>query len=80
MDFEWALKKIKEKVKVQRKGWNGKGMYVELDEVHTHNKNHDFAIIEPMILIKNVKNTFNSWVPSVSDLFADDWQEYKEVK
>jgi Protein of unknown function (DUF2829). len=70
MNFGQALKKLKEGKKVARNGWNGKGMYIQL------HKGTDFehAIIEPFLVIKNVKNSFNTWVPSISDLLAEDWE------
>jgi len=70
MNFGQALEKLKEGKKVARNGWNGKGMYIQL------HKGTDFehAIIEPFLVIKNVKNSFNTWVPSISDLLAEDWK------
>lgn len=68
--FEWALMHLKNGAKVQRKGWNGKGMYIE----YFRGCDHEFSVIEPCLLIKNVKNSFNTWVPSISDLFAEDWE------
>jgi hypothetical protein len=67
--FDIALSILKEGEKVARKGWNGKDMYIQL------NKGTDFehSIIEPFLVIKNVKNSFNTWVPSISDLVAEDW-------
>lgn len=70
LDFGEALLHLKGGNKVARKGWNGKGMYIE----YCKGKDHDFSIIEPFLLIKNVKNSFNTWVPSVSDLMAEDWE------
>lgn len=68
-NFGEAIKYLKRGIKVARKGWNGKGMYIEC----CNGKDHDFSIIEPFLLIKNVKNSFNTWVPSISDLLAEDW-------
>ncbi|MCC0640207.1 MULTISPECIES: MW1434 family type I TA system toxin [unclassified Clostridioides] len=28
----------------------------------------------PFFVIKNTLNSFNTWVPSVSDIFAEDWE------
>ncbi len=68
-NFGEAIKYLKRGIKVARKGWNGKGMYIQYCE----GKDHEFSIIEPFLLIKNVKNSFNTWVPSISDLLAEDW-------
>jgi len=70
LTFGEAIEALKSGYKVCRKGWNGKGMYIE----YCKDKDHDFSIIEPFLLIKNVKNSFNTWVPSISDLMAEDWE------
>lgn len=69
MDFGMALVHLKHGDKVAREGWNGKGMYIQ----YVIGKDHEHAVIEPFLVIKNVKNSFNTWVPSISDLLAEDW-------
>lgn len=69
MTFGEALEALKTGKKVARQGWNGKGMYIE----YVIGKDHSFSIIEPFLVIKNVKNSFNTWVPSISDLLSEDW-------
>lgn len=66
--FEWALMHLKNGAKIQRKGWNGKGMYVEMHD------NRKITLMEPYLTIKNVRGSFNTWVPSIADLFAEDWE------
>ena len=68
--FGEAIKYLKRGLRVARKGWNGKGMWIEYCE----GKNHSFSVIESFLLIKNIKNSFNTWVPSISDLLAEDWE------
>lgn len=68
-DFGVALEYIKNGIKVCRKGWNGKGLYVKLEK----GGDYEFSEILPYFVIKNTSNSFNTWVPSVSDLMADDW-------
>lgn len=70
LNFGDALNVLKAGGKVARKGWNGKGMYVKLDK----GGDYEFSEINPFFIIKNVKNSFNTWVPSVSDLLAEDWE------
>lgn len=72
-NFSRALRILKEGKKVAREGWNGKGMYIQ----YVLGKDHEHAIIEPFLVIKNVKNSFNTWVPSISDLLAEDWSVVK---
>lgn len=75
-DFGVALKYLENGHKLTREGWNGKGLYVELEK----GGDYKFSEILPYFVIKNAKNSFNTWVPSVSDLLAKDWQLVKENK
>lgn len=70
MNFGQVLELLKQGKKVARQGWNGKGMYVELNK----GGDYKFSEIHPFIVIKNVNNSFNTWVPSISDLLAEDWE------
>lgn len=76
--FSWALMRLKEGAKIQRKGWNGKGMWIAVYEQPPHIpvtvSGYDGNIDVPMLFIKTVKGTLNTWVPSISDLFAEDWE------
>ena len=65
VDFGSAVYALKQGKKVARSGWNGKGMYIRY--VPTTNS------LNEHLEIKNVKDTFNTWVPSISDLLAEDW-------
>jgi hypothetical protein len=69
MSFEEALTKIKQLERVARKGWNGKGMFVVFRHATSDCNQH--------LVIRNVKGTYDTWVPSVSDLFAEDWEVIK---
>lgn len=69
MNFGQALELLKEGKKVARAGWNGKGLYVSF----VKGKDHEHAIIEPFFVINNKLNSFNTWVPSISDVLAEDW-------
>jgi uncharacterized protein (UPF0333 family) len=60
---------LKANHKIAREGWNGRDMYIKLVEGH----DFEFSELCPYFVIKNVKNSFNTWVPSISDLLADDW-------
>lgn len=66
--FSWALKQLRSGLKVQRKGWNGKGMYIELQ---IPNKNSKMTL--PYIFMKTVDNNFVPWLASQTDILADDW-------
>lgn len=68
-DFSEAIKYLKRGFKVCRKGWNGKGLYIEIEK----GGDYKFSELNPFLVIKNNLNSFNTWVPSISDLMADDW-------
>jgi len=70
MNFGQAIEALKDGKKVARKGWNGKGMYIQLNK----GGDYEFSEILPFFVIKNVLNSFNTWVPSVPDILAEDWE------
>jgi hypothetical protein len=70
-DFSWALKQLRRQIKVQRSGWNGKGMYVGL-----HNPSGRMTI--PYFFICTVDGELVPWLPSQTDLLATDWSLYVE--
>lgn len=83
-NFSVALNHIKAGERVQRSGWNGKGMFVFLVPGST------FTVNRPPLLgiypegttinynghidIKSVDGRITPWVASQTDLLADDWQ------
>ena len=76
MDFGSALEALKRGDKVARAGWNGRGMWVTMATTsgdYCFDTNECFQL-EPFFIIQNVKGTHNTWVPSVSDLLAEDWE------
>ncbi len=71
--FSWALLRLKEGGKMQRNGWNGKGMYIELQKPDKHSK-----MTLPYIFMKTADNNLVPWLASQTDLLADDWVGYVE--
>lgn len=69
MDFGQALTELQRGKKLSRAGWDSKGSYVQLDK----GRDYAFSEILPFFVIKNTSNSFNTWLPSVPDLLADDW-------
>lgn len=70
MTFSQALDKLKQNIKIQRSGWNGKGMWLALQIPDTHSKmNH------PYICMSDVNGKLFPWNPNNLDLLAEDWQE-----
>lgn len=74
--FGHAVELMKLGFKMARKGWNGKGMYITL--VSGDNwamDKHENTICEKCcwLGVKTVDNQFMPWVPSQSDVLAEDW-------
>lgn len=77
--FGHAVELMKSGFKVARKGWNGKGMYIE----YVDHKEWNSSSLErpwtadleprPWLGIKTVDDQFMPWVPSQSDVLAEDW-------
>lgn len=84
MTFGDALIFLKDGKKLARAGWNGKGMFVYLVPAASYPaqtaaaKSHfgDGALVpyNAYFAIKNAGETVSTWVPSVNDALAEDWQ------
>jgi hypothetical protein len=70
MSFGHALVALKMGKRVARKGWNGKGMWLELQVPDAHSK-----MTLPYIFMKTACDNQVPWLASQTDLLADDWQE-----
>jgi len=72
--FELALTLLKKGKKMTRRGWNGKGMWVELQVPDEHSK-----MTLPYLYINYPDNAINTpgarvpWLASQTDLLAEDW-------
>jgi len=71
MNFGEALELLKQGKAVNRKGWNGKGMHVILCKLYTPD---NIQVNNDCLLLFNVTRRYNTWVPSITDLFAEDWE------
>ena len=69
MNFSEALSALKEGKKISRDGWNGKGMYLELQIPDENSK-----MKRPYIYIVPGPEWIVPWVASQADLLNDDWQ------
>lgn len=83
MDFSYALKALKEGLRVWRVGWNGKGMFVYL----VPEGGHKFVYLKngeglsgpalehlPYIAMKTADNKIVPWLASQTDILAEDWK------
>ena len=75
MDFGQALDFVKTGKRVSRIGWNGKGMWIELQVPDAHSK-----MTLPYLYLNYPKDAQNTpgarvpWLASQTDLLAEDWQ------
>lgn len=78
MTFGDALKYLDRGLKVRRRGWNGKGIFIELQKPDAHSKmTHPYIFIDTTGL-----NTDNPdaprnrvpWFASQTDMLAKDWE------
>jgi hypothetical protein len=83
LSFGIALEALKKGLKIARKGWNGKGMFIHYVPENNYpaqtqaDKSHYTSGIVPCagyMAIKSVDETSTPWVISQSDALADDWQ------
>jgi hypothetical protein len=87
MNFGQALEALKTGKKLQRKGWNGPNQFVVMQKCYPEgipaNKNTaeawgmkegDLFRCEPYLQIQTTNGSHSMWVPSINDIFAEDWQ------
>jgi hypothetical protein len=67
-NFGYAILSLKDGRQVTREGWNGKGMYLELQVPDAHSK-----MSRPYIYMKTVNDELVPWVASQTDILAEDW-------
>ena len=78
MNFGKALEALKEGKKVARRGWNGKGIYIELQRPDAHSK----MTLPYIYIVTNGLVTDNPeapkgvvpWLASQTDMLAEDWE------
>ena len=78
MSFGMAIETMKLGLKVARKGWNGKGMWLKLVpngyfDVGCSITEEDAVRLAPWIGMKTSDNTFVPWLASQTDMLSEDW-------
>lgn len=68
MTFCFALEALKAGARVQRAGWNGKGMWLALQRPDNSSKMN-----LPYIYMSTVTGDLVPWLASQTDMLADDW-------
>jgi hypothetical protein len=80
MKFGQATQLMQEGKKVQREGWNGKGMFLFLVGAEqwgfeAYVSGVDLLATEPFVCMKTAGDTLIPWLASQADILANDWQE-----
>lgn len=75
MPFGPALEALKKGQKVTRAGWNGKGLWVEMQVPDAHSKmTLPYLYLNYPTGAQNTPGARVPWVASQTDVLADDWQ------
>lgn len=72
-DFGYALRHLKNGDRVHRAGWNGKGMWLELQTPSAGSK-----MTLPYIYMKTAQGDLVPWLASQTDMLSDDWEWSRE--
>lgn len=67
MDFSKALEGVKEGYRFCRSEWLSKGAWIAYREFPDDG-------MQPFLYIKNSRGKLVPWIPTMTDLLADDWQ------
>jgi len=70
-NFGQALEKLKAGERITRSGWNGKNMYLKLQEPDENSK-----MSLPYIYMYTAQGDFVPWLASQTDMLAEDWEVY----
>jgi hypothetical protein len=68
LTFGEALTHLKNGIRMSREGWNGKGMYIELQRPDAHSK-----MSLPYLFMKTVQGDLVPWLASQTDILSEDW-------
>ena len=79
MDFGDAIRSMKDGARCARAGWNGKGIFIELQVPDAHSKmTHPYIYINTTGLQTDNPDAPKSlvpWLASQTDMLAEDWTE-----
>ena len=77
MNFGQAIEAIREGKRVARSGWNGKGIFIELQIPDEHSKmTHPYIFIDTTGLQTDNSNAPKNrvpWLASQTDMLSQDW-------
>lgn len=73
MNFGFAIEKLKAGRRVARSGWNGKGMWLELQWPDAADASPKITL--PYVFMRTAQGDTVPWLASQTDILADDWYE-----
>ena len=77
MNFGQAIEALREGKRVARSGWNGKGIFIELQIPDEHSKmTHPYIFIDTTGLQTDNSNAPKNrvpWLASQTDMLSQDW-------
>lgn len=78
MDFGYALKELKNGKRLRRRGWNGKGIFIELQRPDQLSKmTRPYIFIDTTGLMTDNPDAPRDrvpWLASQTDMLSDDWE------
>lgn len=78
--FGGAIKALKNGCRLRRKGWNGKGIFIELQKPDEHSKmTHPYIYMDTTGLQTTNPDAPKDrvpWLASQTDMLAEDWELY----
>lgn len=81
-DFGYALKQLKAGKKMRRRGWNGKGIFIELQRPDKYSKmTHPYIFIDTTGLKSDNPDAPRDrvpWLASQTDMLAEDWEAFND--
>ena len=82
MNFGNAIELLKQGKRVKRKGWNGRGIFLELQTPDEYSKmTHPYIYIDTTGLETSNPNAPKDrvpWLASQTDMLSEDWVLYNE--
>jgi len=76
MDFGQVIAGLKAGRKFARKGWNGKGMWLELQRPDVNSKmTLPYVYLNYPVDAANTPGARVPWLASQTDMLAEDWHE-----
>ena len=80
MTFGQVLEALKQGKRARRRGWNGKGIFIELQRPDEYSKmTHPYIYIDSTGLLTNNPDAPKNrvpWLASQTDMLAEDWEVF----